>query len=152
MIKKLLFFSASLLVLTTFTKAQNNGYGAGIMLGEPTGLSGKYWVNDVNALNAGIGWSFLGPNDGFSLHIDYLYHIDNAIQSEFRFPIYYGFGGRIRDENSEFGLGFRGVAGILWYGTNYPFDVFFELAPVFKLLPKTALELDIAIGARYYFE
>jgi hypothetical protein len=28
--------------------AQSKGFGAGIIVGEPTGISGKYWVSSIN--------------------------------------------------------------------------------------------------------
>jgi len=126
--------------------------GVGFMFGEPTGLSGKFWIGETNAFAGGLGWHFVGPNDGFSLHLDYLYHIDNTLQTNIRFPLYYGFGARIREEGNDFGLGFRGVGGILFYPDELPIDIFFEVVPVFVLLPSTDLELDLALGARYYFK
>jgi hypothetical protein len=33
-----------------------------------------------------------------------------------------------------------------------PIDVFFEVAPSFRLLPTTGLDLDVAVGGRYYFK
>lgn len=131
--------------------SQQSNLGVGVMVGQPTGLSGKYWVSESNAFAAGIGGHFIGPNDGLSIHLDYLYHIDNTFQTNFRFPLYYGFGARIRTESNKFGLGFRGVGGILFYPDSVPLDIFIELVPVFKLLPKTILEIDLALGARYYF-
>lgn len=121
------------------------------MLGEPTGINAKYWVSEQNAFVGGIGGHFIGPHDGFSVHLDYLYHIDNKFESNIRFPLYYGFGARIRSEDSKFGLGFRGVGGILFYPDQLPIDVFIEFVPVFKLLPETKLEIDLAAGVRYYF-
>lgn len=126
--------------------------GVGFMFGEPTGLSAKLWVSNNNAFAGGLGWHFVGPNDGFSLHLDYLYHIDNDFHTNLRFPLYYGFGARIREEGNDFGLGFRGVGGILFYPDQVPVDIFLEIAPVFVLLPGTDLELDVAFGARYYFK
>ena len=143
-----------LIVLTITTKiySQDSDAGLGIMIGEPTGISGKYWLNESNALAGGLGWHFVGPNDGFNLHVDYLYHIDNSFDSAVRFPLYYGFGARIRSESDKFGLGFRGVGGILFYPDRLPVDIFAEFVPVFKLLPKTKLEIDLALGIRYYFK
>lgn len=131
--------------------SQQSNFGIGLMVGEPTGLSGKYWVSESNAFAAGIGGHFVGPNDGLSIHLDYLYHIDNTFQTNFRFPLYYGFGARIRTESDKFGLGFRGVGGILFYPDSVPIDIFIEMVPVFKLLPKTNLEIDLSLGVRYFF-
>ncbi len=131
--------------------SQQSNTGVGIILGEPTGLNTKLWLDDHNALVGGIGWHFAGADDGFSMHLDYLYHIDNKFSTTLTFPLYYGFGARIRNEGGDFGLGFRGVGGILFYLDPEPIDFFIEFAPVFRLFPNTDLEFDAAIGGRYYF-
>lgn len=133
--------------------AQNNGLGLGIILGEPTGISGKYWITENTAYDFGIAYSFIGLNSSLSLHADYLYHLFNAIETQYTLPVYYGFGARMRtNENSELGLGARGVIGISLFSTQLPMDFFLEVAPVFQLIPETELNFDIGIGARYYFD
>lgn len=131
--------------------SQTSNIGLGVMLGEPSGLNAKYWINESNAFVGGLGWHFVGPDDGFTLHVDYLYHMDNSFNTNISFPLYYGFGVRVRNEKDKFGLGFRGVGGILFYPDNLPMDIFLEFAPVFRLLPETKLEIDLAVGARYFF-
>ena len=86
-----------------------------------------------------------------SLHVDYLYHIDDLIQTSEKIPFYYGFGMRLRLNDKENGLGVRGVAGIIYNLHEYPVELFFEVVPVFQLFPETALKLDAAVGGRYYF-
>lgn len=149
--KKLVLIAFVFISISNNIYSQQSGTGVGVMVGEPTGLSAKFWVGNNEAFAGGLGWHFIGPHDGFNFHLDYLYHIDNAIHSNVQFPLYYGFGVRLREVGSEFGLGFRGVGGILLNLNPEPIDIFFELAPVFKLLPETNLELDAALGARYYF-
>lgn len=145
-----LFIIISFLIKTTH--AQEKGFGMGVMLGEPTGLSGKYWTSDENALNFGLGYSFTSHDSRVNLHVDYLFHLFDEIKAPEIFVIYYGAGVRIKTvENSDNTFGVRGVAGIDWFIHNAPIDVFFEMAPVFKLIPKTALDLDAGIGVRYFF-
>jgi hypothetical protein len=36
--------------------AQADGFGVGIILGEPTGLSGKYWLTEKTAVDAAVAW------------------------------------------------------------------------------------------------
>lgn len=139
----------------TFIKnslAQDKGIGFGIMIGEPTGFSVKYWMNELNAFDGGFAYSLVRKHSAFSLHSDYLYHAYDIIKSNYRLPIYYGFGARIRFiENEDNSLGARGVIGVAWLNDKLPIDVFFEIVPVFNLLPATALNLDLALGARFYF-
>jgi hypothetical protein len=47
-----------ILLLGSMSPAQDKGYGIGIILGEPTVLSVKYWLNNTNALDFGLGFSF----------------------------------------------------------------------------------------------
>lgn len=133
--------------------AQDKGFGLGLMLGEPTGISAKYWLDGDNALDFGLAYSFVQKFSAVSLHADYLYHAFDIIKSDYRLPVYYGFGARLRFvDNSDNALGARGVVGVAWLSDNLPIDVFFELVPVFNLIPSTSLNLDIALGARYYFK
>jgi hypothetical protein len=132
---------------------QDKGFGAGVMIGEPTGLSAKYWLDGNKALDFGLAYSFVHYNGALSMHVDYIYHSFDVIKSKYRFPLYYGFGARIRlVDNADNSLGARGVIGIAWLSDEAPFDVFVEVVPVFNLFPETALNLDAAIGARYYFK
>ena len=140
-----------ILFISINSYGQDSGFGIGVMIGEPTGLSAKYWLNDVNALDFGLAYSFVRRNSAVSLHADYLYHAFDIIKSNYRIPIYYGFGARLRlvsgDDNA---LGARGVIGVAWLSDRAPFDVFLEVVPVFNLFPSTSLNLDAAIGTRFY--
>ena len=149
---KILFFSIFFIFSSINLYSQNNGFGFGVMVGEPTGFSAKYWVDETHAVDFGLAYSFVHPDKVFSLHGDYLFHIPNPIKSEFNLPIYYGIGARIHFGN-EGGhtLGARGVIGVAWIARSLPLDAFIELAPVFNIFPETSLHLDCAIGARYYF-
>lgn len=145
------------LVLIVFSLAdliaQEKGYGAGIILGEPTGISGKYWLDNTNAIDAAIGYSFLENASRISLHVDYLYHNYSLINTGIIVPVYYGFGLRLRFKSGEEGsTGIRGVIGASVYIINQPIELFVEIAPSFRLLPSTAIDFDAGFGARYYFD
>lgn len=131
--------------------AQDKGLGLGIMFGEPTGFSGKYWLDSEHAVDMGLAYSFIHPHSAISLHGDYLIHVPDLITKDVSLPFYYGFGGRIHvSSHDKPYIGARGVAGILWMSKKYPIDIFFEVAPVFNIFAETSLHLDMAIGARYY--
>lgn len=135
--------------------AQDRGVGAGVIVGDPTGISLKIWTSGTNAAQFAVAWQtrdrFLGTRVSFSG--DYLWHSFNVIRSEQRFPIYYGVGGVIAAGGGPAGaFGVRGVVGIDWLSRQAPVDVFFQVVPVMVLTPSTDLELGAGLGIRYFFE
>ena len=143
--------------------AQDRGFGLGVIIGEPTGISAKLWTSRVNAFDFGLGWSiggdrigkYKGYYDGGSrvhFHMDYLWHSFEAIRSSERFPLYYGIGGRINSgAGYDASIALRGVFGIAWLPHGAPVDVFLELVPSLQLTASAGFGLDAGIGARYFF-
>jgi len=143
--------------------AQDHGFGIGLILGEPTGVSAKLWTSKQNAFDFGLGVSvggdritYEGDYEGegrIHFHMDYLWHSFNAISSTERFPLYYGIGGRFNSGGGYDGsFGVRGVFGIAWFPHSTPIDVFVELVPVFQITPTTGFGIDAGVGIRYFFE
>lgn len=132
---------------------QDRGLGVGIRIGEPSGLTAKYWISGTNALDFGLGYSLIREHRQAHITADYLYHNESLIKAEDRIPVFYGFGLRLitKEENST-SLGVRGVAGLAWYSKDMPLDAFVEVAPVFRLFPSTSVDMDISLGARYFFD
>lgn len=143
----------ALILCSTLSQGQNKGFGAGIILGEPTGLSGKYWLSNRTAVDAGLAWSFL---KGGSLHIhgDYLWHVFDALKIEKEtIPLYFGLGGRLKLGGKDGGrLGVRIVGGVDFLVHTVPLDIFLEVAPIMDLVPATQLGLNGGIGVRFFFK
>ena len=157
------FFALCVFLAVHGSVAQDRGFGLGVILGEPTGLSAKLWTSPINAFDFGLGWSvggdrlgnYNGHYDGrgrMHFHMDYLWHAFHAIESSERFPLYYGIGGRINTGAGYDGsLAIRGVFGIEWMPHNTPVDVFLELVPSLQLTSSTGFGMDAGLGARYFF-
>lgn len=164
--KKNLLFGMVLFMVMILAKpiaAQDHGFGMGLILGEPTGLSAKLWTSKANAFDFGLGLSVGGDRIYYKgyydrgrrvhFHMDYLWHSFNAISSTERFPLYYGIGGRFNSGGGyEGSFGIRGVIGIAWFPRSTPIDVFVELVPVFQLTPGTGLGIDAGLGIRFFFQ
>ncbi|MBI5472797.1 MAG: hypothetical protein HY961_10680 [Ignavibacteriae bacterium] len=158
-----LFVLCSLVFVSTTSTAQERRFGLGFIVGEPTGLSAKYWTSSRNALAFGLGWSvggdrigkYRGFYDGGSrvhFHVDYLWHSFDAIESSERFSLFYGIGGRINSGAGYDGsLAVRGVLGIAWLPRSTPLDIFIEVVPSLQLTSSTGFGIDAGIGARYFF-
>jgi hypothetical protein len=139
----------------------NKTFGLGLMLGAPTGLSGKYFLSSSNALDFGVGAiGYYRGRDGLHLHMDYLWHpVSLASTPDFELPLYFGIGGRFFDfddaNDQAYAFGVRAPLGIAFDFTNTPLDVFLELALVVDFFSgyrdNVGAELDGAVGIRYYF-
>ncbi len=127
------------------------GFGVGIIIGEPTGLSLKSWLSGRSALDAGVAWSFVGP-DAVHVHVDYLWHNFNLIHvSHGKMPLYLGLGGRVRAFHDDVDLGARVPLGIEYIFAENRLDVFLEVVPILNLIPGTDFDINAAIGIRYFF-
>jgi hypothetical protein len=127
--------------------------GAGIIVGEPTGASLKYWMNDRVAVDGAFGWSFHDDSD-FYLHSDILWHNFDLIPvSQGRLPVYFGVGGlvRFRDDNNDNQVGIRVPIGLSYMFANAPVDIFAEVGPAIDVAPDVRGEVTGGIGIRYWF-
>jgi hypothetical protein len=150
MARHILFSVLAVAMLSGSVSAQENGFGLGLILGEPTGVSLKTWVTDNAAMAGAVAWSF-GKKDALHLHADYLIHDFRVIRmEEDNFPLYYGIGGRIRFEEND-KIGVRIPVGMNYLFTDAPLDIFLEIVPLLNLAPSTDFDLNGAIGVRYFF-
>lgn len=134
-------------------------FGAGLIVGEPTGLSLKYYLGDDTAIAGAIGGAYLGK--GVQVHADFLWHpwiLEN--KPSFVLPAYVGVGGRVLDRNAgggeedHFRVGVRVVGGVLFDFREVPLDVFVEVAGVGDYRTKTepfGIDINLGAGVRYYF-
>lgn len=130
--------------------SQDRGFGAGVMLGEPTGLTGKVWVSQRNAIDFGLAYSFRSKGY-FHIHADYLWHFPDVIQSTERIPLYVGLGGRLAVGKGSGIFGIRIPFGMAFWLRSAPLEFFLEMAPIVDLAPATELSGNGGIGVRYYF-
>lgn len=139
-----------LLVLLSLP-AMANRKGLGISIGNPTGLNGKYWLDNKAAIDGGLAYSF-GKHSDLSLHSDYLLHKEGALFLNDVHPLdlYYGIGGRMEFAD-DIEIGVRVPIGLAHTIENGSADMFAEIAPIVDLITKTGLEIHLLFGARYYF-
>lgn len=164
--KNILIFFASFCAVTLFAVALLAGgseygpkgkrFGAGIIAGEPTGISLKGYLSRYLALDGIASWSFV--DRGLTLIGDVTYDfLDIPLSSSsVTLPFYAGVGGKVairprgRDDHKTI-VGIRVPVGVAVQWINYPVEVFFEAGPGIDLVPKTQFDITGGIGARYYF-
>jgi len=151
MIQKISIIVAIIVLYTGIGNAQQSGFGLGLIAGEPTGISGKYWMSPWSAIDGAFAWS-LDKNGKIQIHADYLWHnyeIISVIKG--KLPIYYGVGGRVLFATDNI-AGIRGVVGLNYLFATTPLDIFLELVPILDLAPEVDFDFNGAIGIRYYFQ
>lgn len=145
------FFAGLLFViLASGVRAQQSGFGIGIILGEPTGVSFKSWIAPNGAIDAAVAWSL--RTDYMHLHADYLRHSFKLIDvSQGKLPVYYGLGAKIVFANDPI-FGARIPLGLDYLFEDAPLDIFAEIVPELELIPETRGNLAGGVGIRYYFK
>lgn len=150
----LIIIALSALFASNPASAQNTTdgqLGVGLMIGEPTGISLKYWQSEATAIDGGLAWS-LGQYDAIHLHADHLWHNYSVFDDveEGALPLYYGIGGRLILAENDSILGVRVPAGINYLFEEAPVGLFLELAPTINLAPETDFDIGGALGVRVY--
>jgi len=143
---------------------EKGSLGIGIVIGEPTGIAAKLYLQDDQALQGALGFTFV--SGGFHAHADYVFHPWILEDREaFTMPAYVGPGIRVmqhragRDGDDDLRIGVRAVAGLLFDFKEIPLDVFVEVAGVLETrfgsddenVNGIGLALNGGLGARYYF-
>ncbi len=180
--RKIFKRSASLLLLSfcmLFGSAQaaapHGNTGLGIVLGDPTGITVKHWMDSRSAIDGGLAYAL---SDFVLIYGDYLYHFNihpggGGKDAEFKRFLsdlrpYIGVGGLLlastratrtqkalyvdtTGTSSSLGLGLRIPLGLEWIPSGPPIGVFLELAPGIGIIPGTFAMLNAGIGVRFYF-
>ncbi len=158
--KNLLLGIFLITIITTNLFAQSPGrkdLGFGIILGEPTGVTVKYWTNYDNAFVFDLGSSYFGSP---RLNADYLWHF-NVFNSDIAnlyagpglslgFGEGYGFWDKNFRVNSGTEVGVRGVFGVNILPRRTPLEIFGEIGVLVGLAPDFGSGIDGAIGLRFY--
>lgn len=130
-------------------EAQNNPTNTelGVILGEPTGISFKFWQSGSTAIDGAVAWS-LGRHESIHVHADYHFHNDLDVDQGALF-FYYGPGVRAIFANDP-KVGFRFPLGFQYIIDSTRISLFFEVAPTFDLIPSTSFGVNGGLGLRYF--
>lgn len=123
--------------------------GLGVLLGDPTSASAKYFVTETQAVDAGVGVS-----QTLTLHADWVWHgWDLAPQpKKGKLGASISLGGRLETQrDTDFGI--RTLLGLSYWPSAFkrPAEFFLELGPVFRVAPEVRVRIDGGFGVRVYF-
>lgn len=134
--------------------------GLGLSIGDPTGITGEYHRRAPgfgHALELTIGIENFGDGDDFYAHLIWKFYITELLRhADFDVPIYTGVGPWIsgdndRDNDTNLDIGGRVPFGIAMDFRKAPIQVFFEVAVEAQLIDDFGIDIEGAIGFRYYF-
>lgn len=161
---KLIFFAMAMgatLLAGLCARAQEPGdvndyvhrLGLGFELGEPIGITAKYFLSDYLAADGAAGWSPFSHSVG-EFHADLLVHDFNLLTpASGSAPVYIGGGimGRLRDDGRSDLAGFRLPIGVSYMFENTSMSIYAEIAPVAIFAPFARAEIDGDVGIRFWF-
>jgi hypothetical protein len=133
------------------------GFGLGLIIGNPTGVSMKGFLSRENAIDGAVGFGVLG-GEGLHVHADYLWHFEVKRWDTAALDLYLGAGpmlglhthGHPHGDDDHVFIGARAPFGLAMM-FDAPFDVFLEVAAGLWLIQDVRFHLDAAIGGRYWF-
>lgn len=128
----------------------------GVVIGDPTGISGRFRLDDAHSLEGALAYSF-GHHEGTEIHGTYLWDKARSFKTtEGPIYLYYGLGARLifinhGDHDGDVAVGARAPIGVLYNFNNPNIEVFGEVALALDVAPSTEVDLDIGIGLRVRF-
>lgn len=129
----------------------SESFGAGVSIGEPTGLTAKRWLTRTRAVDLALGFDLSGQDDRFEVHGDHLWHFPLKMSNlEGRPSLYVGLGGRLLTGHDA-RVGVRGPLGASYLFPKQPIELFAEITPLLDLTPDADIRVNGGVGARYYF-
>lgn len=140
--------------------ASSGKIGAGFILGVPTGITGKVFISNTDAVDLGLGAT---GDDDFYIYGDYLKHFPGIFPAR-ELALYVGAGAAFyheddyhyyddhhRRDDDHNCLEIRVPVGLEYTFNKVPIGVFIELVPALEIVPDIDSDMMGGIGARYYF-
>jgi len=150
--KKVLIILTLVLIIALPLSAANyakpNGVGAGLTLGYPTGLTGRYGMDDFRFLG-NFTWDY---SNGFYFDVGVLYDITEVTIANL--PIYINAGVQtgIGIAETKFQFSVNAIIGASYYFEDVPIELFLNLAPGVAIMPSLGFSPKGGLGAIWYFD
>lgn len=141
---------ACALLLSLNANSQKGRFALGTVLGNPTGISAKYWTGKITAIDVSLGYYFSGRDHPY-LNTDFLFHFWSIEKEEDLVKVYFGAGAGM-GFISDLSISIRTPGGAALYLANAPLEIFFEIVPSLQLIGpgNTSFQLGGYIGTRWF--
>ncbi len=154
MMRSFFLFSFCFLIYSAAEAKEQMAVGA--IIGDPTGLSGRYSLSPRNSVEGALAYS-TGFYNGLHIHGTYLWDKARSFETtEGPIDMYYGLGARVimvqrGKEDGKIAIGPRAPIGLMYNFSDPNIEIFGELSLALDLTPKTDVDLDVGFGARIRF-
>jgi hypothetical protein len=131
-------------------RAESGAFGLGLILGQPTGITGAYQLSDRTAIDAALGLGWVDDRK-FYLHVEFLYFLPTLVSgNSAALSAYLGIGGFFFAHKDPV-FGARAPFGLSLDFTSVPLQLFLEASLLLAIVPGVDLDVRGALGFRYYF-
>ena len=136
---------------TLATAQAPEGFGIGIVVGEPSGITASLPIGATNSLNLTAGYGLSHHEANLTLLGNYVWHERELVTVDAgKVSLYYGPGVRVLlAEAAEVGLGV--TLGIDYLVETAPLQIYLEICPGINIVPNTNMNATAGLGARYFF-
>jgi hypothetical protein len=146
--------------------ARAEQFGLGFLLGEPTGLSFRWFFHETQGIDALAAWGWgWNHHQKVVIHADYLFRFYDLIPiPKGDTALYVGGGLQVgmfdyapydnyyhTAHDWYFLLALRLPGGILYQVRSFPIEVLFEVAFLLDILPDLAADFNVGLGLRFCF-
>ena len=130
--------------------------GLGIAVGAPTGIAGKYWIEDWSSLAFSFGGA-MGVYNDIGATADYLFQFrpfdvnepDLSVQVHLGPGIHFG-GNTTAGSKGRWQVGPRMTSGFSLMHRDMPFDLYMEISPTIYVVDGAGWSMNGQIGIRHY--
>ena len=140
-----------LLLFLSNTAWGKGNFGAGLIIGNPTGFSLNYFLESDISIDGALAFDI---DDKFELYSTFLKRENGLTQLEgISLDLYYGIGFKYEkhDDKDDFYLGPRVPIGLSHTLNVAPVELALEVAGFYSLIEDVDFDLEIGLIGRYYF-
>lgn len=145
-----------LLALLCGSAQADESTGIGLILGVPSGLTARHWMESDQSIEANVGWSLFSKNR-LHLNASYLWNKNDVLElKDETFDVFFGGGLSIRSKSGvadgELVFGPRLPVGVSYFFVDPKIEAFGQAGLNIGIIPSSDIYFDAVLGLRFYFQ